>query len=224
MFIAVSDFHIPKHKRLQCHNKEYLYLQYVTIFFLYSITHCCLIFPSDNNITQKSEIGPQIWSDWTQMGQIFDFLRSVSVHFGSASQNVLKLILKSQRIFPFGVTLTVFRPKSIIPGVTIIQLVSGATVEFSLCHFAILSFFVLCFCHSVTLSLCHYVICHHVTLSLCHYVICHPVTMPLCHLSPCHYVTMPLCHLSLIPRVRTSSTSNPASSTSGAARSRQVEW
>ena len=31
-------------------------------------------------------------SDWPQMGQIWDFLRSVSVHFGSASQNVLKLI------------------------------------------------------------------------------------------------------------------------------------
>ena len=38
----------------------------------------------------------QIGSDWPQMGmgQIWDFLRSVSVHFGSSSQNVLKLILK----------------------------------------------------------------------------------------------------------------------------------
>ena len=30
-----------------------------------------------------------------KMEQIWDFLRSVSVHFGSPSQNVLKLILKS---------------------------------------------------------------------------------------------------------------------------------
>ena len=38
-----------------------------------------------------------IGSDWPQMGQIFGFLRSVSVHFGSVSQNVLKLILKCPR-------------------------------------------------------------------------------------------------------------------------------
>ena len=49
------------------------------------------------------------------MGQIYDFLRSVSVHFGSASQNVLKLILKSPRFVPFGANLTQFGPKSDIP-------------------------------------------------------------------------------------------------------------
>ena len=43
------------------------------------------------------ECGIQIWTDWPQMGQIWDSLRSVSVHFGSASQIVLKLILKSPR-------------------------------------------------------------------------------------------------------------------------------
>ena len=48
----------------------------------------------------------QIWSDWPRMGQICDFLRSCSVHFGSASQNVLKLILKSQRLVQFGANLT----------------------------------------------------------------------------------------------------------------------
>ena len=36
------------------------------------------------------------------MGQIWDFLRSVSVHFGAPRQNVLKLILKSPRFVPFG--------------------------------------------------------------------------------------------------------------------------
>ena len=35
------------------------------------------------------------------MGQMWDFLISVSVHFGSQSQNVLKLILKSPRFVPF---------------------------------------------------------------------------------------------------------------------------
>ena len=35
------------------------------------------------------------------MGEMWDFLRSVSVHFGSPSQNVLKLILKSHTIRQF---------------------------------------------------------------------------------------------------------------------------
>ena len=42
------------------------------------------------------------------MGQIWDVLRSVSVHFGSTSQNVLKLTLKSPRFVPFGANLTRF--------------------------------------------------------------------------------------------------------------------
>ena len=42
------------------------------------------------------------------MGQIWDFLRSVSVYFGSESQNVLKLILKSPRFVPFGANMTQF--------------------------------------------------------------------------------------------------------------------
>ena len=39
---------------------------------------------------------------------IWDFLRSFSVHFGLASQNVLKLILKSHIFIPFGSNLTYF--------------------------------------------------------------------------------------------------------------------
>ena len=50
--------------------------------------------------------GCQIWH--TNMGQICDFLRSVSLHFGSPSQNVLKLILKSPRFVPFGPNLIQF--------------------------------------------------------------------------------------------------------------------
>ena len=38
--------------------------------------------------------------DWSQLWQILDFERSVSVHFGSASQNVLKRILKKSHICP----------------------------------------------------------------------------------------------------------------------------
>ena len=43
--------------------------------------------------------GTQRVLDWTKIGQIFDFLRSVSVHFGSSSQNALKSDLKKCRIF-----------------------------------------------------------------------------------------------------------------------------
>ena len=43
------------------------------------------------------------------MGQIWDFLRSVSVHFGSLSQNVLKLILKSPRFFLFEANLAQYQ-------------------------------------------------------------------------------------------------------------------
>ena len=50
----------------------------------------------------------QIGSDWPQIGHIWDFLRSVSVHFGAGRQNVLKLILKSPRYVPFGANLTQF--------------------------------------------------------------------------------------------------------------------
>ena len=42
------------------------------------------------------------------MGQIWDFLRSVSVHFGAPRQNVLKQIFKSPRFVPFGANLTKF--------------------------------------------------------------------------------------------------------------------
>ena len=59
--------------------------------------------------------GIQIVSDWPQMGQIWDFLRSVSVHFGSASQNVLKLILKYPTFVPFEANLTHFVAKPNIP-------------------------------------------------------------------------------------------------------------
>ena len=42
----------------------------------------------------------QIGSDWPQVGQIWDFLRSVSVHFDAPRQNVLKLIFKKTQICP----------------------------------------------------------------------------------------------------------------------------
>ena len=50
----------------------------------------------------------QIGSDSPQMGQIWDFFKSVSVHFGSASQNVLELILKRLGFVPFGANMTQF--------------------------------------------------------------------------------------------------------------------
>ena len=57
---------------------------------------------------QRSHGGSNIWSDLPQMGQIWDFLRSVSEHFGSPSQNVLNLILKSLRFVPFEANLNQF--------------------------------------------------------------------------------------------------------------------
>ena len=64
------------------------------------------------------KFGIQIRSDWPLMGQIWDFFRSVSVHFGfvqtihipviiqadfvDTSQNVLKLILKVPDLSHFG--------------------------------------------------------------------------------------------------------------------------
>ena len=52
------------------------------------------------------KLGNRIGSDWSQRGKIWDFLRSVSVHFGSPRQNVMKLILKSPRFVPSGANLT----------------------------------------------------------------------------------------------------------------------
>ena len=49
-----------------------------------------------------AQIGPQ-------MGQILDFLRSVSEHFGAVRQNVLKLILKSPRFDLFVAEMANFR-------------------------------------------------------------------------------------------------------------------
>ena len=54
------------------------------------------------SINSGCQVRPQIGSHWPQMGQIWDFLRSVSVHFGALRQNVLKLILKSPRFVASG--------------------------------------------------------------------------------------------------------------------------
>jgi len=51
------------------------------------------------------------WFRLAQMGLILDSLRSVSVHFGLPSQNVLKLILKSPRFVLFVANLTHFGAK-----------------------------------------------------------------------------------------------------------------
>ena len=64
--------------------------------------------PSQELDIRDVKFGIQIGSDWPQMGQILEFLRSVSLHFGSVSQNILKLILKSPRFVPFGANLTQF--------------------------------------------------------------------------------------------------------------------
>ena len=55
-----------------------------------------------------------------QMGQILDFLRSVSVHFGSASQNVLKVIFKKSQVRP------------ILPNLDVIFDIAGAECDMDL--------------------------------------------------------------------------------------------
>ena len=67
------------------------------------------------NRIRDVKYGIQIGSDWPKMGQIWDFLRSVSVNFGSSSQNVLKLVLKSLRFVPFRLNLTDFGADANIP-------------------------------------------------------------------------------------------------------------
>ena len=77
---------------------------YLILISIVSMTTRSVITPSNRD----GKFGIQIRSDWPEMGQIWGFLRSVSVHFGSESQNVLKLILKSPKFVPNGATLTQF--------------------------------------------------------------------------------------------------------------------
>ena len=57
---------------------------------------------------RDGKLGMKIGPDWPIMGQISDFLRSVSVHFGAGRLNVLTLIFKSPRFVPFEANLTQF--------------------------------------------------------------------------------------------------------------------
>ena len=66
--------------------------------------------------TRDVKFGIQIVSFWPELGQIWDFLRSVPVHFGSSSQNVLKSVLKSPGCVLFGANITDFITKSGIHG------------------------------------------------------------------------------------------------------------
>ena len=76
------------------------------------------VLPCNDNISRLSwldiakhgcQICPKSGSDLHQIGQIQDFLRFISVHFGSESQNVLKWILKSLGFILFDPYLTRFR-------------------------------------------------------------------------------------------------------------------
>ena len=50
----------------------------------------------------------KIWSDWLQMGQIWDFLRLVSVHFGAPAPKCTETDLKKSHICPIWGNLTQF--------------------------------------------------------------------------------------------------------------------
>ena len=66
-------------------------------------------------VAGMSDLSSKLGHIGPQMGQIWDFLRSVSVHFGAGRQNVLKLILKSPRFVLFVANLAQFRAKTKIP-------------------------------------------------------------------------------------------------------------
>ena len=77
-------------------------------------------------------------SDWPQMGQIWDFLRSVSVHFDSARQKLLKLILIKSQICPiWGQSDPIWMPNltSRIPGRLVPDKEIGENLTFFLTRF-----------------------------------------------------------------------------------------
>ena len=90
---------------------EWIYI--VSLEWIYIIS-LCIISPDFRflHLVKCLSQGCQIWHpNWVrlaQIGQIWDFLRSVSVHFGSASQNVLKSDLKKSQICPIWANLTQF--------------------------------------------------------------------------------------------------------------------
>ena len=72
-------------------------------------SHCLLYM----DVSADSKMG-QISPKWDR--QIWDFLRSVSVHYGAPRQNVQKLILKIPDLsVPFGANQTIFGAKPAIP-------------------------------------------------------------------------------------------------------------
>jgi len=80
---------------------------YLFIFVQSNIFYCCFI-----QLTKDVRVGPKLG----QIGPKWDFLRSISVHFGSSSQNVLTLIFKSPRLDPFVANLIQFVTNWYIPG------------------------------------------------------------------------------------------------------------
>ena len=71
----------------------------------------------ETTVSGMSWFGFKIGADWPQIVQIWEFLRSVSVHIGSTRQNVLKLILKkSPRFVLFAAHLTKLGGNLDIPG------------------------------------------------------------------------------------------------------------
>ena len=64
--------------------------------------------PDVGQISPKSDKSGTFYDQFQNIW--FNFLRTVSVHFGSISQNVLKLILKILRFVPFGANLTLLIP------------------------------------------------------------------------------------------------------------------
>ena len=127
LFYKISIVNMKVQWERKCHDprQDFKYIQIIYLF-IHADTQVCV--SSLIGFSHKSDLSEsftgmwdvkfdiQIGSDCPKMGQIWDFLRSVSVHFGSLSQNVLNLILKSPRFVPFWDNLIHFRTKSHNPG------------------------------------------------------------------------------------------------------------
>ena len=93
VFIVISNLELVQHGyRCRCSNR-------------------CSLYPEVPY--RDIRAGYLIGSYWPQMGQFWDFLRSVIVHFGSQVQNVMELILKIQALSHLVAIWPIFRPNVI---------------------------------------------------------------------------------------------------------------
>ena len=94
----------------------------ITVDIRFMWLQCCSFNCLCTENIRVVKFGIQIESDWPQMGQMWTFKRPESVHFGSPSQKVLKLILKRPRFVPSVANLTIFVCQIWHPWITLASL------------------------------------------------------------------------------------------------------